>query len=415
MKNNTASPKAVLYCLICLLAFNVSKSQTVDHNKLVIGIVDSVHSTILGENRKIWVYVPAGADDSTFAKQHYPVVYLLDGDGHFSSVMGMIQQLSQINGNQVCPEMIIVGIPNTNRTRDLTPTKAPPDTSSGGGEKFTDFIKTELMPHIDSTYPTAPFKMLIGHSLGGLIVINALIHHPDMFNAYVAIDPSMWWDNQKLLKQASDALKQNSYAGKWLYMGIANTMPPGMDTLQVRKDSTRPTLHIRSILMLKDIIKSDQAADGLKFDYKYYNNDSHVTVPLITEYDALHYLFSYYALPTELMLKVYQGRLDSALVKQIQAHYDHVSTIMGYKQYPSEKTINQVGYNYLGRNPKAAFLLFSMNVQNYPDSYNAYDSMGDYYASVKDNAKAIENYKKSLALKETKDTRNKLNKLLDGK
>ncbi|HEX3386461.1 MAG TPA: alpha/beta hydrolase-fold protein, partial [Mucilaginibacter sp.] len=91
--------------------------------------------------------------------------------------------------------------PNTNRMRDLTPTNVPPDKSSGGGEKFTDFIKTELMPHIDSIYPTASYKMLIGHSLGGLMAINTLINHPEMFNAYVAIDPSMWWDDRKLLNR----------------------------------------------------------------------------------------------------------------------------------------------------------------------------------------------------------------------
>lgn len=79
MKKNSAWPKSALFCLICLLSATHSKSQTVDHNKLVIGVVDSVHSTILGETRTIWVYVPAGADDSTFVKKHYPVVYLLDG------------------------------------------------------------------------------------------------------------------------------------------------------------------------------------------------------------------------------------------------------------------------------------------------------------------------------------------------
>ncbi|HEX3386460.1 MAG TPA: hypothetical protein VHS53_14775 [Mucilaginibacter sp.] len=206
-------------------------------------------------------------------------------------------------------------------------------------------------------------------------------------------------------------MKQKSYAGKWLFMGIANTMPPGMDTLQVRKDTLMPTRHIRSILMLKDLLKSTEAANGLKFDYKYYHSDSHGTVPLITEYDALHFIFSYYAIPNEMMMKVYQGKLDAAVIGQIEAHYDMVSKQMGYRQHPPEATINQFAYNFMTRNPDAAFLLFSLNIQNHPGSFNVYDGMGDYYASVKNNAKAIEYYKKALALKEYKETRDKLNKL----
>jgi predicted alpha/beta superfamily hydrolase len=94
-------------------------------NKVTIGTIDSIQSKVLNEQRKIWVYVPSSwhAD----SKQRYPVLYLLDGDAHFYSVVGMIQQLSQVNGNTICPEMIVVGIPNTDRTRDLTPTHVDAD------------------------------------------------------------------------------------------------------------------------------------------------------------------------------------------------------------------------------------------------------------------------------------------------
>src|ERR1700742_152953 len=89
-----------------------------DGNQIVIGKIDSLYSKTLGEERKIWVHVPNGAPGGS--KQRYPVVYLLDGDAHFPSVEGMIQQLTEVNGNTVFPNMILVGIPNTNRLRDLT-------------------------------------------------------------------------------------------------------------------------------------------------------------------------------------------------------------------------------------------------------------------------------------------------------
>ncbi len=78
--------------------------------------------------------------------------------------------------------------------------------TSGGGEKFLELIEKELMPHVDSLYPVEPYKILVGHSCGGLTVINTILNHPNMYKAYVAIDPSMWWDNQLLLKEADKKL-----------------------------------------------------------------------------------------------------------------------------------------------------------------------------------------------------------------
>ena len=132
----------------------------------------------------------------------------------------MTQQLSSVNGNTICPEMIVVGIPNTDRTRDLTPTHVNADPpfmdsnftkTSGGGEKFIEFIEKEVMPHIDSAYPTEPYKILIGHSFGGLTAMNTLIHHTTLFNAYIVIDPSMWWDHKKLLAETKEALATKQF------------------------------------------------------------------------------------------------------------------------------------------------------------------------------------------------------------
>ena len=210
MKNLTFISAFVLF----FFALCHSKAQG---NKVNIGTIDSLQSNILGEQRKIWVYVPDGAN------QKYPVVYLLDGDGHFSSVVGMIQQLSSVNGNTMCPKMIVVGIPNTDRTRDLTPTHIDTDLpmmdsisskTSGGGEKFISFMEKELMPFIESKYPTAPYKMLIGHSFGGLAVMQTFTHHNHLFNSYICIDPSMWWDKQKLLKQTEKVLTEKKFEGK---------------------------------------------------------------------------------------------------------------------------------------------------------------------------------------------------------
>jgi predicted alpha/beta superfamily hydrolase len=104
--------------------------------------------------------------------------------------------------------MIVIGITNTNRDRDLKPTiknlKGNPNPDSGGGDNFMNFIEKELIPHIDSIYPTAPYRIFSGHSLGGLTVINTFLNNTQLFNAYIAIDPSLWWNNQALVKQAQE-------------------------------------------------------------------------------------------------------------------------------------------------------------------------------------------------------------------
>jgi predicted alpha/beta superfamily hydrolase len=311
-----------------------------------------------------------------------------------------------------CPEMIVVGIPNTYRTRDLTPTHMDSwqflnfvaDTNfcktSGGGEKFISFIEKELMPHIDSLYSTAPYRMLIGHSFGGLTVINTLIHHTALFKAYVAIDPAMSWDNQKLLKESKKALANNDYSGVSLFLGIANTMPVGMDTIKVKKDTSKSTEHIRSIFELRNYL-SNNKQNQMKFSWKYYGNDEHNSVPLNAEYDALRFIFNYYHLS-----QFYND------YRNIENLYENVSKQFGYKVKPPEGMVNSLAYTYLYfKQFEDALYLFKLNISNYPDSWNAYDSLGDYYDATGDKANAIDNYKKALSIKEAPDTRKKLEKL----
>lgn len=400
--------KPVLLCLIASLALTMLKAQ--NSNTITIGNIIDVKSAILKEHRKIWVYVPEG---SAGTKRRFPVVYLLDGDAHFSSVVGMIQQLSSVNGNTICPEMIVVGIPNTDRTRDLTPTHvtgglymdSASSSTSGGGEHFMAFIEKELIPHIDSLYPTAPYRLLIGHSFGGLTAMNAFLHHTNLFNSYIAIDPSMWWDKQKLLHETEQQLQSRSFNGKTLFLGIANTMPDGLDTASVKTDTTDATAHIRSILLLSKYLAGNKQ-NQLRTDYKYYNGDNHGSVPLITTYDALHFIFKDYTLHfDEKLMMDTSFKADSLFT----AHYKKVSLLFGYDVLPPEDMINQWGYQFIMlKHWNKAERLFKLNITNYPGSFNVYDSLGDLHAAKGDKANAINSYKQSLAIKETAETRKKL-------
>lgn len=403
------------FLLMTVLIITMTSNAQTD-NKIVIGKIDSVYSTILKEQRKVWVYVP-NMNDMQKSTQRFPVVYLLDGEGHFQSVVGMIQQLSQVNGNTIFPEMIVVGIPNTDRTRDLTPTHITSDPpmmdsnsskNTGGGENFAAFMQKELMPHIDSLYPTQPFRLLIGHSFGGLAVMNILTNHTKMFNAYIAIDPSMWYNKEQFLKTTEKKLAAQKYDGTRLYVGIANTMKEGMTLEKMNKDTTLDTRHIRSIFTMDKFIKAN-LRNGLKYASKYYGDDDHGSVPLISEYDGLRFIFSWYRFKFSPSDFTSPG---TEVVQRMKTHYQNVSKEFGYKVSAPENQINGVGYYMLSQKhyDKAA-ALFEMNVENYPQSGNVYDSYADALLAKKDTAAAIDNYKKAFAITNSEDTKQKLDQL----
>ncbi len=398
--NTEALPMKWFLTLLLILTFAIVYGQ--NSNAVVIGSTDSVYSKILNENRTVWIYVPNAVENSLYSKQNYTVVYLLDGDAHFYSLVGMIRELSE-NGNTICPQMIVVGILNTNRTRDLTPSHNAAETSSGGGEKFSSFLENELIPYIDSHYPTAPYKILIGHSYGGLTVVNELAHHSDLFNTYVAIDPTLKWDNQKLLKECDAMLNEEKLGGKKLVLSMANSIAYDIDTQTVKSDTAQRTLNAHSILMFRDLLKKSAGNNDLKWDFTYYSKDDHHSVPLIAEYDALRYVFDFYRFPID-KISDKKSVCDSV----VTAHFTNVSKQMGYTVLPTEELVNLLGYDFLNRKKyDIAEMFFEKNVTNYPQSCNVYYSMGFFYETKGDKAKAVAYYRKALAIKEVPGLRKK--------
>lgn len=371
-----------------------------------IGKKEIISSKVLNENRKIWIYTPNITSQIASPDKRYPVLYLLDGDAHFFSTVGIIQQLSQANLNGVLPEMIVVAIENTNRLSDLVPSADLNKTNS-----FINFLSSELIPYIDNKYNTAPYKLLVGHSLGGLTAIDILTKFPQLFNAYIAIDPSMWYNNEKFLKNTIAQLPKQNMNGKKLFVGTANTLPKGMTIAQLKKDNTFETQHIRSIFKLNEFLKTN--TNGLIYSEKYYEAERHNTVPLITEYDGLRFIFDYYHLDaTE------QDFTDSTalIASKLKTHYANVSDKLGYKNSAPEAFINYIAYEALSKTQFIkAQALFELNIESYPGSSNVYDSYADYFLAKNDTINAILNYKKALQIKNNAETQVKLNALISKK
>ena len=186
---------------------NIDKAEP-----LVIGETFTIDSKILGEKRHVNVYIPSIYLESPNTK--LPVLYMPDGGmaEDFLHVAGLVQVSV---GNQTMRPFLLVGIENTERRRDMTgPTENEEDKKIavrvGGSEKFRKFLKDELMPQIKERYHTTNETAIVGESLAGLFVMETFFLEPDLFDTYIALDPSLWWNNQKLVKTADKQLQSKS-------------------------------------------------------------------------------------------------------------------------------------------------------------------------------------------------------------
>jgi len=182
----------------------ITAKAVVAQKPFVIGVTDSLQSAVLKEQRTINIYLPEEYSDS-LAKR-YPVIYLLDGSANedFVHVAGLVQFFTMI---EKMPKSIIVGIANKDRKHDLTfPTTNAQDKkdfpTTGGSANFISFIAKELQPFVARHYRIANNATLIGQSLGGLLATEILLKQPQLFNNYIIVSPSLWWDDESLIKQA---------------------------------------------------------------------------------------------------------------------------------------------------------------------------------------------------------------------
>jgi predicted alpha/beta superfamily hydrolase len=390
-----------------LLSFGVNAQERTSF----LGFEETIPSKILGQNRAVLIHIPTSNGGNKLKdKGRYPVIYLLDGPDNFNSVVSIVEHMEE---SSLCPPMIVVGITHKYRLGDLTTgTDKDFPTAIGKGDQFMSFVEKDLIPYIDTTYPTTTYRTFIGHSVGGLTVVNTLLHKPQLFNSYVSLDGALWWRNQQVVKEAKTILPVHKYTGNRLFIAMANRLERGVDTVSVQQDSSASTALLRSNLnFIKELSKNKR--NGLAFKYKFYEEDNHASVRLIGEYDALRYIFDFYK------LKIYDSDLKNPnfdLESLLVTHYKKVSELMGYTVKPDETEVNSFGYQMLqNKQFKKAESLFKLNVTNYPSSANCYDSFGDFYLETGVKSKAIECFKKALDLKQIPETKVKLEALLNDK
>ncbi len=318
------SIKIHLLLVINLMVANLCFSQ-----KIQVGNKVSIHSKVLNEEREVWVHLPQSYNDTTTKPAHYPVMYLLDGDWQFYYPIAAQEALSGGMYNYM-PEMIVVGITNTDRSRDLTPTNGfmmhtgqKIHTTSGGADQFLQFIHQELKPYIKDQYRTSGYCMLTGHSFGGLCTLYAMLSQPKMFNAYIVIDPSIWWDNKYVYQMAIDNWENMDLKGTTLYMAMANIDPFEEDKLG----------HSTCIQNFCNQFLTKPNSNGLRSKWAFFENEDHGTISLPAIYSGLKYVFEGYCVPVK---KVGDHP------EIVQQHFKQVSNSIGFDMYPPEIWLNKV-------------------------------------------------------------------------
>ncbi|MEW6128266.1 MAG: alpha/beta hydrolase-fold protein [Acidobacteriota bacterium] len=242
--------------------FSVSLGARQNLKPLVIGETFAIESQILRETRRINVYLPPGYAESS--SKNFPVLYMPDGGigEDFLHVAGLVQVLV---GNATMRPFILVGIENTERRRDMTGhTENAEDKKIaprvGGSTSFRAFIRRELMPLIKARYRATTETAIVGESLAGLFVVETFLLEPDLFDTYIAFDPSLWWNNQKLVSDAAKHLTNSQKFAKTLYFASSD-----------EKGIAEITQKFANLL-------TKNAPQGLRWHYEKMPDEKHSTI-----------------------------------------------------------------------------------------------------------------------------------------
>lgn len=295
-------------------------------------------SQVMGDTRTFWIHLPASYE--TASQQHYPVVYLLDGERLRVPFTGITDYLTG-DVHAHLPDMIVVGIASADRALDFTPThvpleqQAPPFkfAESGGGDRYLEFLESELIPWVDHHYRTRPHRLLVGHSLGGLMTIHAASRKESSFQGYLAIDPSLWWDQQSAIDRWEN--ETPSLSNQRLFVATAahpdNPNYAALDRAQSRfgewvKTHNTPQIEIRR-----------------------FPEDDHGSCVIPAMHRGLLFLFPDYKL---------EVRTVATQPELLTKHFQQFSEVMGSTWAPPEDVIDWFTSFCRDRNDSAAAQAF---------------------------------------------------------
>lgn len=348
---------------------NSVAENNIKSDSITIGLKHIITSNVLNEDRQILISLPDGYAASN---ANYPVLYLTDGFQNIEHVRGSVEILTR-TGN--IPPIIIVGIKSIDRKKDFTPI----NTESTSSKQFLGFIETELIPYIDTTYRTHPFRLLEGHSLGGLFAASTLLEKPEIFQGFIIMSPAFWWNGEELTKKAKIFFKSNPNLEKSLFFGIG------------KKESSKEFGMRKELTNFIDVINANKP-QRLNFEHKEFDDEGHMSSPLLSNYYGLKSIFS-----------------DLKYSDEFKANYSNTKFLKKEKEIISKygenakrtaETYYELGATIYNKNLFGAVTVFKRSVEVYPYDINLITTLANLYEKDKDISSAIDTYKYAIEVSE---------------
>jgi predicted alpha/beta superfamily hydrolase len=356
---------------------------------VVIGKKFQIHSKVLNETRSLLIATPEGYGEET---DRYPVLYLLDGDENFIQAVGIVRSLTE---SERIPPMLVVAIRNTERTRDLTPRTEVENEirffpKNGGADIFLQFISGELIPYVDGHYRTRPYKALVGHSAGGLFAVYALSSNPTLFNAYIAIDPMLSWNNPATLTKLETVFKDTKELSSDLYITATDEGGPALGA----------DYKLCGIL-------TQRTPREFRWTFKQMPGETHTSIPHQGIYSGLDKIFDGWHLANP--LKLY----DEGGLAAIHRHFAEGGRRYGYDRKTPAFTVSLIGAALMAQERlEEAAAVLQHDPKTYPPPWNQLDALARAYAQRGDNKQAIHYYELSLKVNPNNEwARKKLSEL----
>lgn len=264
---------------VLLVMFLVTRAQAqtpaATDTPFVFGVVHQLRSAVLGQVRTLNIHLPAGYDTATTAD--FPVVYVLDGSANedFPHIAGLAQFMEMY---RLMPRSIIVGIANVDRYHDFTPPSHVQEDlrtlpQAGGSAAFMDFLEREVGPFVEAHYRTARPYAIIGQSLGALLATQVLFERPHLFDQYILVSPSLWWDGGSLVDRADAFVRAHAHSAKQIYLSL------GMEGEEMQRYMDQLVAALRT-----------HASPELRWTYAPFPDESHMTILHRSVYRAFEWL-----------------------------------------------------------------------------------------------------------------------------
>jgi predicted alpha/beta superfamily hydrolase len=358
------SAAAVFLTLTMLQGVSVGDQELGD---IVIGKRFQFQSDILDEKRTIQIYLPDNYLDS---EEAYPVLVVLDGERLFQYCVSIVDMMSPNH----LPRMIIVGLPNTDRNRDLYPPDKEQAGAEAGTRRFLRFLREELIPDIEKQYRVLPYRVLMGHSLAGLFAVYTLIEEPDLFEGYIATSPSLRAPGRmEMLLDKLRVSASGGLSGKYLYMSGGAEEPEVM----------------RSAIEKLDGAFETREGESLEHHLDIFHGEGHV--PAKGFYQGLRRLFPAWLPKLDFFLN---GSLDD-----LKQHYGKLSREYGFPVTPPPVIIGSVGQRMLEEEKwPIAVEVYEYYVSLYPRSVLGHLALAEAHSKADETDKAIGAVKRALEL-----------------